>query len=116
MSKSGGKVIGFEASGKLHDEDYQTVLIPELEKAINENEKIELLWKMENFSGWDLKAAWDDFRYGLKIDKHVDKCAMVGDKNWEKWMTQIMKPFAKAEIRYFETNQENEAWEWLKAA
>jgi len=35
LSKSSGRVVGFKLSGKLTDEDYQT-LVPQLEKVIKE--------------------------------------------------------------------------------
>ena len=42
-----------------------------------------------------------------------EKIAMVGDKKWQDWITQFMKPFTNAEIRYFDSEQKEEAKEWI---
>lgn len=40
---------------------------------------------------------------------------MVGRKDWMGWMTQLMKPFTSAEIRFFELGKQAEARKWIKA-
>ena len=39
---------------------------------------------------------------------------MVGEKKWQEWMTDLMKPFTKAEIKFFELVERNTALEWIK--
>ena len=38
----------------------------------------------EDFHGWDLHAAWDEFKFGLKHDADFERIAMVGDRKWQK--------------------------------
>jgi hypothetical protein len=38
---------------------------------------------------------------------------MVGEKDWERWMAAICKPFTMSKIEYFEAGQEDEARQWL---
>ena len=116
LERSSANVIGFKATGKLTDEDYKTKLIPEIDNCIRENGNIRLLWQMEDFHGWELKAAWDDFEYGVKINDSVDFIALVGENEWEKAMSGLIKPFAKGQVRYFNNNEIDEAWYWLRTA
>jgi hypothetical protein len=51
IHKSSGNIIGFNVSGKLSDEDYKNLVIPEIEKAIEKFGEICLLWEMEKFHG-----------------------------------------------------------------
>lgn len=40
---------------------------------------------------------------------------MVGEKDWQQWMTEIMKPFTKAEIKFFESADSSKALQWIKS-
>ena len=106
-------VLGLKVSGKLTDDDYK-IFIPELEKAIELSGTIRLLWLMEDFHGWEVRAAWDDLKYWVKYNDAINRIAMVGDKKWEEWMTKLSKPFAKADVKYFNRSQLGEAWNWLR--
>lgn len=111
---SDGNTIAVRASGKLSHEDYQK-FIPVLEKQIKEFEKVTLLFEFDNFTGWDLKAAKDDFKFGMKHLADFERIAMVGDKAWEHWMAFIAKPFLiSGEVRYFNRENLQDAWDWLR--
>jgi len=43
----------------------------------------------------------------------VEKVAIIGDKQWEKWMAAICKPFTLAKIQYFDASEADKAWEWV---
>ena len=106
-------IIGFILSGKLHDEDYQT-FVPALEAVVAAEGKIRLYARFEDFHGWDLHAAWDDFKFGLKHYASFERIALVGDRRWEEWMAMFCKPFTQAEVRYFSTADEAAVWAWLR--
>ena len=111
---SEGNTIAVRASGKLSHEDYQK-FIPVLEKQIEEFDKVTLLFEFDNFTGWDLKAAKDDFKFGMKHLADFERIAMVGDKAWEHWMAFIAKPFLiSGEVRYFNRENLQDAWDWLR--
>ena len=106
-------IFAVRVSGKLHHEDYQKFL-PELEDLIKENEKISLLIEFDGFRGMDLSAIADDFNFGRKHNDNFEKLAIVGDKKWLKWMTLLASPFIKGEIEYFERQDLQSAWDWLR--
>ena len=105
--------FAIRVSGKVHHEDYQKFL-PELEELIKENEKISLLIEFDDFHGADMAAFKDDFNFGREHNDDFYKLAVVGDKKWLKWMTLLSKPFIKAEIKYFERPDLQNAWDWLR--
>ncbi len=112
LQTSSPKVIGFRLSGKLHDEDYKT-FVPVMDAAVAAEGKVRLFAKFEDFHGWDLHAAWDDFRFGLRHYKDIDRIAMVGDRKWEKWMATLCRPFTKAKVKYFDASEVDAAWNWI---
>jgi universal stress protein A len=109
-----GNTIAIRASGKLTHEDYQEFL-PQLEEQINELKKVSILFELDNFSGWELDAAKDDFKFGMKHIDDFERIAIVGDKAWEHWMTLMAKPFMlSGEVRYFNRENLQDAWDWLR--
>ncbi|MBB1440688.1 STAS/SEC14 domain-containing protein [Shewanella sp. SG41-4] len=109
-----GNTIAVRASGQITLEDYQQFL-PQLETQIKRLGKISLLFEFDNFSGWDLDAAIDDIKFGMKHLSDFERIAMVGDKSWEHWMALIAKPFLiSSEVRYFNRENLQQAWDWLR--
>jgi len=109
-----GNTIAIRATGKLSHEDYQTFL-PKLEEQINELGKVSVLFELDNFSGWELEAAKDDFRFGMEHMADFERIAIVGDKAWEKWMILLAKPFLPSgTVRYFNQEELQQAWDWLR--
>jgi len=107
------KIVGFKLTGKLHDDDYKS-FVPAMETILAAEGKVRLFALFEDFHGWDLHAAWDDLKFGLKHYGDLDRIAMVGDQRWEKWMVQVCKPFTKATVRYFDASHVDDAWIWLR--
>lgn len=115
LNQSNGSELGFLVSGCLTDNDYQNFLIPEVETALETYGSIRLLFQLENFSGWDHHALWQDLTFGIKINPRVDKIALVGDKEWEAWVAKIVKVLSHGETSYFPLKDQKKAWEWISA-
>ncbi len=106
-------LIALELSGKLDAADYKDIL-PVLEAAIERHGKIRLLWEMTDFEGWTLGGLWEDGQFDVRHSENFSKIAMVGEKHWQEWMTQAIKRFTPAEVRYFESGFRADALAWLE--
>lgn len=109
-------ILAIRASGKLTHEDYQEFL-PQLETKTNECGKASVFFELDNFSGWEIEAAKDDFNFALKHLSDFQRIAIVGDKAWEHWMAVMAKPFlalSDGELRYFDRENLQNAWDWLR--
>ncbi len=100
------------ASGKLSSDDYAT-FEPAVSGLIEAVGKIKVLFVMHDFHGWELGAVGEDIKFATKHCRDIERIAMVGEKDWEKWMATICKPFTMSKIKYFEAGQEDEAMQWL---
>ena len=107
--------IGVKLSGKLHDEDYKT-MVPLVDAEIAKDGKINILAQFHDFHGWDAKALWDDTKFSTTHCGKIRRVALVGEKTWEKWMAVVCKPFTMAKIRYFEAAELEAAKAWLAEA
>lgn len=60
--------------------------------------------------GWELRAAWDDFKLGLKHGNEFEKIAIYGNKNWQELAAKVGSWFITGDIRYFEDAAEAISW------
>ena len=107
-------VIAFKASGTLTDADYQEFL-PKLEEMIKSEGPLAVYVDMTDFEGWEAKAAWDDFKFGLHHTFDFTRMAVVGDKKWLNGMMKIASIFFKGQVRVFASNASQQAMDWLLA-
>lgn len=110
--KSGGNILEVHVSGRLATEDYR-VLVPEFERLVQTQGKIRILLQMKDFHGWNPGALWEDIKFDAKHFADIERIAMVGEKKWQKAMSQFCRPFTTAHIRYFDQMQIEEAEAWL---
>jgi hypothetical protein len=111
---SAGRVLEVRVVGKLTKEAYEA-FVPAVDAQIKQYGKLRILSVMQDFHGWTAGALWEDLKFDLKHWKDIERLAIVGDKKWEKGMAAFCKPFTKAEIRYFDLAQLEQAREWLQS-
>ena len=110
----GGKLLEVHAAGKLSKNDYLQ-FVPEVERRIKQNGKVNILFEMADFKGWDAGGLWQDIKFDLHHSGDIDRLAVVGGKKWEKWMSVFCRPFTRAAIRFFDPNHAHEARHWVEA-
>ena len=106
-------IFAFRVSGRLTDDDYQQFL-PRLDELIKAHGRISLLIELDDFRGWELKAAWDDLKYGLEHEDDFERIAIVGDKRWYGWFVKLAGAMSSTDIRYFNRDDLEAAWTWLR--
>ncbi len=111
---STGRVLEVRVTGKLTKESYQE-FVPAVDEQIKEHGKLRILFVMLEFHGWTAGAMCEDLKFDLKHWKDIERLAIVGDKKWEKGMATFCKPFTKAQIRYFDIRQLEDARQWLES-
>ena len=88
-----------------------------MKKALEEHERINIMFKMENFEGRNPRAAWDDFINWPKIAA-VNETAVVFDEKWDEFMSWLFKSYAFIShiyMKFFKEDRIDEAWEWLRS-
>jgi hypothetical protein len=114
LSRGSGKVFGMRVSGKVLHQDYQQ-FVPKLEQLIGEHGSIRCLVEMTDLHGIELHALWDEIRFDVHHAQQIERCAVVGDRAWEDWLTKLSRPiFIKAEVRFFDQAERAKAWEWIE--
>ena len=114
LSRSQDDVLGVHVSGTLSEADYDR-LVPFLETRVREQGPLRVLVLMEDWHGWDsLGALREDAKMDARLNEHARRIAMVGDEDWERWMSKLSKPFAEGQLRYFDAADLDAAWAWVR--
>jgi hypothetical protein len=105
--------LSLKAIGKLTHEDYE-IITPMIDSALAQvkDPKVNVLMDATELEGWELRAAWDDFKLGLKHNNEFRKIAIYGNKNWQKISAKLGSWFMSGEIQYFDNLQD--ALNWVK--
>jgi hypothetical protein len=86
-----------------------------LESAIEgiKHPEIKALIDATELQGWEMRAAWDDLKLGLRHGREFKKIALLGNKEWQKYASKVGSWFISGEIKYFE--DASAALGWLNA-
>lgn len=117
LSESVANILGFEATGRLIDDDYRNVLVPDIEAAVKEYGKVKcLIYLPRDFEGWTCKAMWDDFKLGVGKHRYdFEKLCVVGGPKWIEPVLEISSHFDKTDMKVFPVDNLAEAWSWIKS-
>jgi hypothetical protein len=107
-------VVGFVAKGKLSSDDYEKVLIPAVERALEAHDKARLLYVLGGeFDGMTPGAMWDDTRVGVGTLTKWEKIAVVTDKDWIRHSVDIFGYLMPGDVKAFSTAEEAAARTWV---
>ncbi|GDY25530.1 STAS/SEC14 domain-containing protein [Agarivorans sp. Toyoura001] len=104
-------LVSFKACGTLTHQDYQTIT-PIIESALAEvkHPQIRGFFDASELEGWEMRAAWDDLKLGLKHGHSFEKMAILGHQQWLEWASKVGKWFIAGEVRVFKDEQAALAW------
>lgn len=106
--------LKLKAVGKLTHADYD-IINPLIDSALEgvKEPKVNVFIDGTELDGWEPRAAWDDFKLGLKHGGEFEKIAIVGNKKWQEMAARVGSWFISGDVKYFE--EEDEALEWLQS-
>ena len=106
------RVISITASGKLTRQDYEE-LIPQVEDLLEKFGSLRFFIKARGITGVEVRALWEDIKFDARHADEFGKTAIVGEKRWQAWGTDIASLFFDAPMKYFDHADEKLAWTWV---
>lgn len=105
-------VLGFEAVGEVHADDYRDVLRPAVDRAVGRGE-VRLVFVLgAEFTGYSAGAAWEDAKLGFDHHAAWVRTAFVSDLDWVRHLTAAVGWLVPGEVRSFELRERAEAVRW----
>lgn len=106
--------LGFRMSGHISGEDYEQVLTPAIDAAIEEHDRIRCLVQVgPGLEGYSLEAAWDDTKLGLRHWSGFERAAVVTDVGWIKTAVKAMGFVMPCPVQIFDIDELDDAIRWL---
>lgn len=107
-------VVGVEAKGEVTGDDYDQVLIPAIERALEGRDKVRLLYVLgTEFDGYSAAAMWDDAKVGMSHFFSWERIAMVTDHDAYQRLVKGFGFMLPAKVGIFELAQLEEARAWI---
>ncbi|MGL4517559.1 MAG: STAS/SEC14 domain-containing protein [Shewanella sp.] len=105
--------VAFKAVGTLTHQDYLRMQ-PVLESALAgvQDPDIYALVDVTELDGWELHAAWDDVKLGIKHIRHFEKIGIVGKTTFQEVMATLANWLTPADVKFF--SDKGAALAWLK--
>ncbi|MEZ5828153.1 MAG: STAS/SEC14 domain-containing protein [Hyphomicrobiales bacterium] len=110
-------VVAVSGHGRITRNDYDTILIPTVEKALQSHDKIRLLYEMgPEFDGVDPGAAWEDFKLGMEHLSRWERVALITDVPWIAQSMRLFSFFMPGAMRVYPTAEAAKARLWITQA
>ena len=113
MTESSGNVLGYKFTGTITVDDFKK-MEPEVDALVQKEGNVRILFNLTGFKWEKIDALVADLKFGHKFHEKIQKLAVVGDKTWEKWITQLALRFYAKEAKYFPSADTAKAWSWLR--
>ncbi|MBK9165764.1 MAG: STAS/SEC14 domain-containing protein [Acidobacteria bacterium] len=109
-------VIAWEVDGRIRDQDIKTA-VEHMKPLFEKEGNINVLARMKNYGGFDLLAVLDDdlIKLKFKAASKIEKYAVVGGAPWMRNFLELMNAVISTDIKVFDSNEEERAWEWVGA-
>jgi hypothetical protein len=109
-------VVAFVCQGHVTKDDYATVLVPAVEKALKQHDKIKLYYETaSDFAGIDPGAVWEDTKVGMTHLLRWERIAVVTDVDWIRHTMKVFGFLMPAELRVFPASEAAQARQWIVA-
>lgn len=112
-----GNVVAIACHGDVSKKDYDDVLIPAVEKALQSHDKVRLLYEVSrDFAGYDLGAAWEDFKTGMEHFSRWERIAVITDVDWIAASMKVFSVFLPGMMRVYPLAEADKARLWITQA
>jgi hypothetical protein len=110
-------VLAARCEGHVTRKDYEEVLIPAVDAALQRHGKLRLYYEVApEFTGIDTGAVWDDFRIGVEHLSRWERMAVVTDVGWIRQAVNAFRFLMPGALRVFPVSEIDAARRWIVAA
>jgi hypothetical protein len=110
-------VAAFVCRGHVTRHEYETVLVPAVNKVLDGHQKLRLYYETAaDFGGIDPSAVWEDFKVGVEHLGRWERIAVVTDVDWIKHTMRAFSFVMPGELKVFSLAERGKAREWIVSA
>jgi hypothetical protein len=113
IDRQEGTLLVLVATGKLRAADYDAVL-PGIGKQIADHGRLRCLLDVRGLEGLEPRAWLEEARFDWEHRRDFERCAVLGDRSWERLATQLSAPLFSGEVRYYDADHAEDALHWVE--
>ena len=117
MSDMPAGTVGFEAIGKVEDDDFERAVEPVLREGIADGRRIRLLYLlgpgMREYEGDTLA---EEMKFAARHPTSYERVAIVSDEDWLRPALRVLSVLVPGQLRAFPVAQLAVAREWVATA
>ena len=114
LSDFPGNVIAFACKGNVTRRDYETVLVPVVESALKQHDKVRLYYQIDpDFSGIEPGAMWEDFKVGMGHLLRWERIAVVTNVDWIRHTIRAFGFLMPGAVKIFSLDEAVKARQWI---
>ena len=116
MSDMPAGTIGFEAAGKVDDDDFEDVVEPVLRREIAAGRRICLLYLLGvGLKEYEGDALAEEMKFAARHPTAYERVAVVSDEDWLRPALRVLSVLVPGQLRAFPVARLAAAQEWLAA-
>jgi len=106
-------VLGFEAVDDVEKQDYENVIVPVINKAIDEHGKVRMVYVLgPEFDDYEGGAVWEDLKLGARHPASFERMAIVTNARWAAPAIKIFSVLWPGQARVFPLSELESAKRW----
>ena len=109
--------LGFRMSGEIKREDYEGVLVPELNRVVEAGKGLRTLYVIEDLDEFEAGALWADTKLGISLGVRQHEAwvrsAIVTDVDWLVKATRLFTWMLPGEARVLPVAELEQAKSWV---
>jgi hypothetical protein len=106
-------LLAYRIGGKITTQEYDEIRA-QLEDAIHTHGAVRVLVEVGHLRFPEAGVLWEDLRFAMHHLGDFKRFAVVGDRGWKKWWTDILGSLIPGDSRYFDAADTEKAWYWVQ--
>ncbi len=115
MPESEGATLCYELSKPITKQGYEENFLKPALQLVQKYGEVRLLMYYTSYKGWEKEAAEMDIAAHVELGRYLKKLALVNAPEKEIMSRFVKKPLNNAEMRFFKTEQLEQALAWVKS-
>jgi hypothetical protein len=109
--------VGFEAIGKVEDDDFEDTVEPVLRREIAAGRPIRLLYLLgPELREYEGDALTEEMKFAARHPRSYERVAVVSDEDWLRPALRVLSVLVPGQLRAFPVAELAAAKEWLVAS
>lgn len=106
-------VLGLEAVDDVEKEDYERVILPAVDKVLQEHGRVRLVYVLgPEFDDYEGEAVWEDLKLGARHPTSFERMAIVTDAGWAGPAVKVFSVLWPGQARAFRLSELEDAKRW----